>query len=139
MRKKNYLNNKDILKQIHKSKNTFNSYTDPDYSDYDIILAGVDKINIRTIAEAKRNKAKRLSGEEYERRKMAGEKVKQAECEIKYTSITKEELIFRVMSFDHIPEDPGRKKNPKTIADTKEKLNFPPFVHYNLMMKVFCN
>ena len=34
------------------------------------------------------------------------------------------------MSFDHIPEDPGRKKNPKTIADTKEKLNFPPFVHY---------
>ena len=57
MRKKNYLNNKDILKQIHKSKNTFNSYTDPDYSDYDIILADVDKINIRTIAEAIRNKA----------------------------------------------------------------------------------
>ena len=84
MRKKNYLNNKDILKQIHKSKNTFNSYTDPDYSDYDIILADVDKINIRTIAEAKRNKAKRLSSEEYERRKMAGEKVKQAECDIKY-------------------------------------------------------
>jgi hypothetical protein len=34
------------------------------------------------------------------------------------------------MTFDHIPEEPGRKKNPKTIADTKEKLNFPPFVHY---------
>ena len=130
MRKKNYLNNKDILKQIHKSKNTFNSYTAPEHGNYDIILLDVDKINMRTLAEAKRNKAKRLSGEEYERRKMAGEKVKQAECETPYKSITKEEIIFRVMTFDHIPEEPGRKKNPKTVADTKEKLNFPPFVHY---------
>ena len=130
MRKKNYLNNKDILAEIHKSKNTFNSYTDPQHANYDIILPDVDKINIRTIAEAKRNKAKKLSTLAYETRKMAGEKVKQAECEVKYTTITKEELIFRVMTFDHIPDEPGRKKTPKTIADTKEKLNFPPFVHY---------
>jgi hypothetical protein len=34
------------------------------------------------------------------------------------------------MTFDHIPEEPGRKKNPKTVADTKVKLNFPPFQHY---------
>ena len=34
------------------------------------------------------------------------------------------------MTFDHIPEEPGRKKNPKTVADTKTKLNFPPFQHY---------
>jgi hypothetical protein len=34
------------------------------------------------------------------------------------------------MTFDHIPEEPGRKKNPKTIADTKVKLPFPPFKHY---------
>ena len=130
MRKRNYLNNRDILKEIHKSKNTFNSYVEKSHGDYDIILDSVDKINIRTIAEAKRNKAKRLSTEAYEERKMAGEKVKQADCEVKYTSITKEELIFRVMTFDHIPEEPGRKKNPKTIADTKTKLNFPPFHHY---------
>lgn len=130
MRKKNYLNNKDILSEIHKSKNTFNSYTDPAYANYDIILPDVEKINIRTIAEAKRNKAKKLSTAEYERRKSLGEKVKQAECEVDYRKITKEELIFRVMMFDHIPDEPGRKKTPKTIADTKEKLNFPPFQHY---------
>ena len=29
-----------------------------------------------------------------------------------------------------IPDQPGRKKKPKTVADTKEKLNFPPFQHY---------
>ena len=130
MRKRNYLNNKDILKEIHKSKNTFNSYVDKEYGQFDIILLDIDKINIRTIAEAKRNKAKRLSPADYEARKIAGEKVKQAECEIDYRKITKEELIFRIMTFDHIPDEPGRKKNPKTIADTKTKLNFPPFQHY---------
>ena len=130
MRPRNYLNNKDILAEIHKSKNKFCSYTDDSYSHYDIILPDIDKINIRTIAEAKRNKAKRLSSSDYERRKMAGEKVKQADCEVPYTSITKEELIFRIMTFEHIPEEPGRKKNPKTEADRKTKLNFPPFQHY---------
>ena len=130
MRKQNYLNNKDILKEIHKSKSKFCSFIDNDYNQFDIILPSIDKINIRTIAEAKRNKAKRLSVADYDARKMAGEKVKQAECEVNYKSITKEELIFRIMTFDHIPEEPGRKKNPKTIADTKVKLNFPPFVHY---------
>ena len=130
MKKRNYLNNRDLLSEIHRSKNTFNSYVAPEYAHFDIILPSVDKINRLTIAEAKRNKAKRLSTEAYESRRMAGEKVKQAECEVPYTSITKEELIFRVMTFDHVPEEPGRKKNPKTVADTKTKLNFPPFVHY---------
>jgi hypothetical protein len=130
MRPKNYLNNKDILKEIHRSKNTFNSYVDPAYADYDIILPSVDKINRLTVAEAKRNKAKKMSSEEYDRRKGLGEKVKQAECETLHTDITKEELIFRVMTFDHIPEEAGRKKNPKTVADTKVKLPFPPFQHW---------
>jgi Fe-S-cluster formation regulator IscX/YfhJ len=130
MRKQNYLNNKDILKEIHKSKNTYNSYVDPEYADYDIILPSIEKINIRTIAEAKRNKAKRLSTEDYEHRKSIGEKVKQIDCEIDYKTIEKTDLIFRIMTFDHIPDEPGRKKNPKTVADTKTKLNFPPFQHW---------
>ena len=130
MRKKNYLNNKDILKEIHKSKNTYNSYVEEDYGQFDIILLDVDKINIRTIAEAKRNKAKRLSTADYEARKMAGQKVKQAECEVDYRKITKEELIFRIMTFDHIPKAPGRKRKTKTIADEHERCNFPPFQHW---------
>ena len=130
MRRKNYLNNKDMLKEIHKSKSAFRSFIEPTYNQYDIILLDTAKINIRTIAEAKRNKAKRLTLADFEARKLAGEKVKQAQCEVDYRKITKEELIFRIMTFDHIPEEPGRKKNPKTIADTKVKLNFPPFQHY---------
>jgi len=130
LRKVNYLNNKDILAEIHKSKNSFSSYTDDDANQYDLILTSIDKINIRTTAEAKRVQAKRLSQKEYERRKANGEKVKQAECEIDYKKISKQDVIFRVMMFDHIPDQPGRKKKPKTVADTKEKLNFPPFQHF---------
>jgi len=131
MRPKNYLNNKDILKEIHKSKGTYCSYVDSQNDhQFDIILLDIDKINIRTIAEAKRNQAKRLATERFDAAKERGEKVKAAQFEIDYKTILKTDLVFRIMTFDHIPEEPGRKKNPKTIADTKTKLNFPPFKHY---------
>ena len=126
----NYLNNKDILEEIHKSKNTYCSYTKPEYHQYDIILESVEKINIRTIAEAKRNKAKRLSQQDYEARKVAGEKVKQSECEVDYKKIPKTDLVFRIMTYDHIPLNSTRKKNPKTTADGRDKVNFPPFQHW---------
>jgi len=130
MKKVNYLNNKDILAEIHKSKNTFCSYTDSNYADYDIILPSIEKVNVRTIAEAKKNKAKKQTQKIYEAEKAAGRKKKLSECEVDYRKISKYELIFRIMTFDHVPEEPGRKKNPKSVADTKTKLNFPPFQHY---------
>ena len=119
-----------MLAEIHKSKATFCSYVDPSYANYDIILPSLDKVNIRTIAEAKKNLAKKQSTEAYEAAKAAGKKVKMAEFEVDYRKIEKTDLIFRIMMFDHIPEEPGRKKNPKTVADHKVKLNFPPFQHY---------
>lgn len=140
MKKQNYLNNKDLLAEIHKSKNNFSSYTLPEYHQYDLILESLDKLNIRTVAEAKRNRAKRLSQENYEQRKQAGEKVKLSECEIDYKKINKVDLVFRIMSYDHVPEEPGRKKNPKSEADRKVKLNFPPFQHwkYNENDELIC-
>ena len=50
-------------------------------------------------------------------------------------SIELKDLVFRVMGFDHIPEDPGRKRNPKTVADRHIKLPFPPFKHYSYIDK----
>ena len=128
--KVNYLNNKDMLLEIHRSKSSYCSFTKPEYHQYDIILPSVDKINIRSIAEAKRNQAKRLGDAEYAKRKAAGEKVKQADCEIDYKKIQKTDLIFRIMSYDHIPLNGVRKKNPKTLADHRDKVNFPPFQHW---------
>jgi hypothetical protein len=138
--KVNYLNNKDMLLEIHRSKSTYCSFTSPEYHQYDIILPSVDKINIRTIAEAKRNKAKRLGDQEYARRKASGEKVKQADCEVDYKKITKNELVFRIMTFYHIPLNNTRKKNPKSLADHRDKVNFPPFQHwkYNSATELEC-
>ena len=128
--KVNYLNNKDMLLEIHRSKTTYCSFTDPKYHQYDIILPSTDKINIRTIAEAKRNQAKRIGDLDYATRKKDGQKVKQADCEIDYKKIQKADLVFRIMTFDHIPLNSTRKKNPKSLADHRDKVNFPPFQHY---------
>ncbi len=126
----NYLNNKDLLEEIHRSKNTYCSFTKPEYHQYDIILPGLEKINIRTVAEAKRNRAKRIGDLEYATRKAAGEKIKQADCEVDYKKIAKTDLVFRIMTFDHIPLNSTRKKNPKSAADHRDKVNFPPFQHW---------
>ena len=119
-----------MLLEIHRSKTTFCSFTKPEYHQYDIILPNVDKINIRTIAEAKRNQAKRIGDLAYATRKKAGEKVKQADCEVDYKKIQKTDLVFRIMTFDHIPLNNVRKKNPKSLADHRDKVNFPPFQHW---------
>jgi hypothetical protein len=128
--KVNYLNNKDMLLEIHKSKSSYCVFEKPEYHQYDIILPSIDKINIRTIAEAKRNCAKRIGDLDYQTRKKAGEKVKQADCEVDYKKIQKTDLIFRIMTFDHIPLNNTRKKNPKSLADHRDKVNFPPFQHW---------
>jgi hypothetical protein len=143
----NYLNNRDILKEIHASKNTYCSYKDPvlDHQ-YDIILPSLDKINQRTIVEARRNRADRLKRE-------TGVLVDQKKR-------PNTDLVFRITCWDHIPQAP--KKIPKNVGkkqkiqdilefDTdieedivddivdapiinpgKLRLNFPPFYHYRL-------
>lgn len=130
MKKVNYLNNKDLLAEIHRSKNTYSSYVKPEYHQYDIILPSLEKINIRSIAEAKRNRAKRLAQQAFELAKAENSKVKLAEFEVDYKKIEKQDLVFRIMTYEHIPAAPGRKRSVKTEADAKEKVNFPPFQHW---------
>ena len=67
-----------VLKEIHFSKNTYCSFAKDEYDKYDIILPSLDKINIRTVAQAKRNKAARLQKLAYEEAKLTNKKVKQA-------------------------------------------------------------
>jgi hypothetical protein len=143
--KTNYLNNRDILKQIHLSKNTYCSFRDPvNDHQYDIILPSLARINQRTIAEARRNKADRL---------------KREGTIIDPKKIPNTDLVFRITCWEHIPMAP--KKVPKSAAKKKKiedifelelededplaelldipvldekhvRLNFPPFYHYRL-------
>lgn len=145
--KVNYLNNRDILKQIHLSKNTYCTFLDPvNDHQYDIILPHVDRINQRTIAEARRLRAARIAKE-------TGEEVN--EKKIHHT-----ELVFRITCWDHIPMAPKKqpkvKPKKKSIEDilgleelppedpiaelieepmldpTHVRVNFPPFWHYRV-------
>lgn len=130
-RKNRYLNNRDLLAEIHKSKNTFSSFSKKEYQQHDIILANLDKVNIRTIAEAKRNRAKRMGLEAFNAARAAGDKkVKLAELTPDYKTIAKTDIVIRIMTYEHIPLAPGRKKTKKTVADNHEKVNFPPFQHW---------
>ncbi len=130
-KKVKYLNNRDLLEEIHKSKCSFSSFTKQEYSQHDIILTDINKINIRTIADAKRNRAKRIGIQAFiEARAQGDKKVKLAELTPDYKTIDKTEIIIRIMTYEHIPLAPGRKKTTKTTADSHEKVNFPPFQHW---------
>ena len=59
-------------------------------------------------------------------------KPKQKEFAVDPNSIAVDSLVFRVSTYEHIPDEPGRKKTTKTVADSKAKVNFPPFKHYIL-------
>jgi hypothetical protein len=144
--KVNYLNNRDILKEIHLSKNTYCSFLDrtTDHQ-FDMILPSVDKINQKTVAEARRVRADRHKRE--------------TGLVIDPKKIPNTEVVFRIMTWEHIPMAP--KKIPKTatkkkkiedildlddvvedtLADLVEdvvlnpthmRVNFPPFWHYRL-------
>ena len=135
-KKVNYLNNRDILKEIHKSKMSYCYIADDKYANYDIILEDVKKINRNSIKQARENKAAQIQYDGYQAAmalhdpKDYKNKPKQKEFAVDPKSIDKEDLVFRVMTMEHIPDEPGRKRNPKNQAETKSKVNFPSFKHY---------
>jgi hypothetical protein len=155
----NYLNNKDILKEIHSSKNAYCSFLTPEDHRYDYIvdmpLATIEEslahaAKPEVIQEARETRATRLSIE-------AGEK-----DSVSPDSIPVTDLVFRVMTWDHVPVAPkqprksDKKKTAKDIfevesdvdelfADLEDtttkaevddmvhvKVNFPPFQHFRV-------
>ena len=127
-RGQNYLNNRDMLKQIHISKSNFCWFEDREkHHQYDVIVNSVNDIK-KNVKKARENKSNRLQKEAWDEN--TDRKKKQADFAIDPESFDESELVFRVMTFEHIPDEPGRKANPKTTADKKIKLNFPPYKHY---------
>jgi hypothetical protein len=137
VKKVNYLNNKDMLKEIHRSKNSFCEYIDPKYGDYDVIVETQEEIFLDDVQEkGKAARAARIAARAYEAALLANpnaskaDKPRLSEFKIKPDTISVDDLVFRVLTFDHIPLAPGRKKNPKSTADSYIKLNFYPFKHF---------
>jgi hypothetical protein len=151
----NYLNNKDILKEIHKSKTTYCSYPNPQDADYDIILPDVSKINKKNIMQGRRNRAERLAKLAHEAATVDGVKRRLDEFEIKLKDVKDSDVVFRVMTWDHIPIDDVKSRKaaikaleeeegtiPHSEYDDDEldlagntkyvKCNFPPFQHFRV-------
>jgi hypothetical protein len=135
-----YLTNKDLLREIAKSKNTFCSFLTPEDQVYDLILPSLSKINQKTVAEAKRARADRMAKQAWEASNVDGKKTKLDQHAIDWHTIPKTDLVFRITTWDHIPLAPGRKKSIKSTADSHVKVNFPPFQHfrYNEADELIC-
>lgn len=154
----NYLNNKDILKEIHASKNSYCVYLDKQNDHkYDFIVdmphASIEESlkyasKPKIIKEARENRAARLTIE-------TGETVNPKK-------IPTSDLVFRIMTWDHVPVAPKqprkveKKKSAKDIFEfedtvddifidlddptTKDevddmvhvRVNFPPFQHFRM-------
>jgi hypothetical protein len=151
--KHNYLNNRDILKEIHKSKITYCSFLTPEDAYYDIILPGVDKINKKNTAEGRKLRAERLTRAAYDLAQSTSTvKLKLDDFTVKTSKIPVTDIVFRVMTWEHIPMDTTKSKKTKVaVADDDEdvsteyddqvaeiksskfmKVNFPPFQHYKI-------
>jgi hypothetical protein len=146
----NYLNNRDILKEIHKSKSTYCSFQKAEYAQFDLIVHDISEINKKAVTEARKNRADRLARDAYDvavalAQEQKTDKPKQDTFAIKHTDIDKMDLIFRVMTWDHIPIVEPKKveveedslleteydDEPAVVAPTKYvKVNFPPFQHW---------
>jgi hypothetical protein len=150
----NYLNNKDILKEIHKSKTTYCCFTNIEDSAYDIIVPSVTSVNKKNIMLGRKARAERLTKLAHELASVDGVKRKLDEFEVKLREVRDSDVVFRVMTWDHIPVDDikSRKAAVKLLEEegaphseydddadvdisgsTKYvKCNFPPFQHYRV-------
>ena len=174
--KQNYLNNKDILKEIHKSKTTYCSYLQPEYSEYDVIVnhvneiaklfnetteikdeidettGAITKVKVTVPPKALTARATRLTKLSQETELAAGKKPKSELATVEWDTIDPTDVIFRVMTWEHVPIDDSKKgkkvadyvdESPRTEYDEDDepidpkfkkytRCNFPPFVHYKL-------
>jgi hypothetical protein len=131
----NYLNNKDILKEIHKSKTSYCSYTKKEHHQYDLIAdmseSGLEKslawcVKPTQIKEAKLSKSLRLSAEQG----LTGKN------KIDPNTIETDGLIFRVMTWDHIPMS---QKQPRKVVKKKKAVDIIDFDEDNSSEDLFAD
>jgi hypothetical protein len=151
--KHNYLNNRDILKEIHKSKATYCSFLTAEDGDYDLILPNIGQINKKNIVAGRKARAERLGRAAYdEAQAKTTVKLKLDDFAVKPSKIKDTDIVFRIMTWEHVPIDEAktRKSQEKLLDDDALaiteyddgtdiavpakyiKCNFPPFYHYKV-------
>ena len=118
-RGQNYLNNKDMLKEIHTSKGNYTWFEDREaYHQYDIIVEDTSEIR-DAIPQAQQNRADRMQKEAWE--KNEDKKKRQSDFLVDPNTIDKNSLIFRVMTYEHIPDEPEERTIQRQSLTTRSK------------------
>jgi hypothetical protein len=145
--KHNYLNNRDILKEIHKSKTTYCSFSTPESADYDIILPSLDKINKKNIMAGRKARAERLTRAAYDKAQSeTNEKLRLDDFTVKLSKVDDLDVVFRIMTWEHVPVESKKVKlvdpdDDPAVTEYEDspvtpskyvKVNFPPFQHYKI-------
>ena len=123
-----YLTNKDLLEEIHKSKKSYSCYADERYSDYDIIVTDLKMVTDEMLEAARHKRAADRAARTKKERVAAGEK--NPVVEVILDDITRDGIVVRVMTWEHIPWDPDKKERGKTESERHVRINFPPFQHW---------
>lgn len=134
-KKINYLSNKELLKELFKSKLSYCSFKSEKYQHYDMILNAIGEITPDKIMAARRIHWEYLKEQQILGLMEKGMTAKQADeyindkknkkKKILLKDIKKEDLCFRIMTYEHIPEE--IMAVPKTVT---AQLLFKPFKHY---------
>jgi hypothetical protein len=103
------------MKEIHLSKNTYCSFLNPETDNmYDIILMDLKEINNDSILLAKQNRVAKILRE-------TGEK-------LDITKLLNTDLVFRIMTWDHIPMLPPKlSKADKIMSEFGSGKNIDKF------------
>lgn len=129
--KTNYLSNKELLAEIHKSKVSYCSYVDFKYTAYDAIVASIADITPEFIEETRISKAAAMTAQGKAKMKEEGRKPAEIRTyEVDPQTIPTEDIVFRVMTSAHIPLDPKRKRRGKGENSNHTKTPFYPFKHF---------
>lgn len=111
-----YISNKEMLAEIARSKITYCSFLDADaHARCDVIVTHRSLITPEIIEVARKNRATFMSTKE---------------APVDMAEVPTSMLVFRVMTEEHIPHDPLRKRRGKDGGPTKT--NFPAFKHFVL-------
>ena len=129
-KRKKYLNNADLLREIHISKMSYCYLLDQAYSMYDYIVFDESEITEEILEKASAARIKRLNNEAVEKLRnaegLSAKKAKELADEkgLVLTSVPIDEVVIRVITDEHIPIDTSNGKGDKV------RVNFEPFKHY---------
>lgn len=137
-----------MLREIHRSKITYSFYQTKEDQDYDLIVKNFDDLEEKIVL-AKQNRANRMALESQEQLLKTGKKTKLEEHQVDSNTLSIESLVFRLMTWQHVPENDAWIEKQQQLEDDDDyieeldvevvkmskkhvRVNFPPFEHYRL-------